>query len=87
MASDEEEYVIDNAHFHNDGIFSFGESFFDTGFRDGGGLFVHRRHRGNGECFCLYLFSMSYHGYQSNNPSDGPEMRPLRRRQQPTLFS
>ncbi|KAF9475538.1 hypothetical protein BDN70DRAFT_996350 [Pholiota conissans] len=48
MASDDEEYVIDNGHIHNDGgIFSFGEAFFDTGFRDGGGLFVHRRHRGN----------------------------------------
>ncbi|KAF8973258.1 hypothetical protein BDZ97DRAFT_1912814 [Flammula alnicola] len=47
MASDEEEFVIDNGHFHNDGIFSFGEAFINAGLRDGGGLFVHRRHRGN----------------------------------------
>lgn len=55
MASDEEEYVIDNGHFHNDGIFSFGEAFFDAGIRDGGGLFVHRRNRGPG-AFLYNLF-------------------------------
>ena len=43
MASNEEGYVIDNSQFHSDGIFSFGEAFFDAGIRDNRGLFVHRR--------------------------------------------
>lgn len=47
MGSDEEEFVIENGNFHNDGIFSFGDAFVNPGIRDGGGLFVHRRHRGN----------------------------------------
>ncbi|KDR75882.1 hypothetical protein GALMADRAFT_248624 [Galerina marginata CBS 339.88] len=47
LASDEEEFVIDNSHFHNDGIFSFGDAFINAGARDIGGLFVHRRHRIN----------------------------------------
>ena len=45
MGSDEEEFVIENGNFHNDGIFSFGDAFVNPGIRDG--LFVHRRHRGN----------------------------------------
>lgn len=54
MASDEEEYVIDHGHFHNDGIFSFGD-FFDAGLRDGGGLFVHRRNRSTGMSMFWYI--------------------------------
>ena len=46
MGSDEEEFVIENGNF-NDGIFSFGDAFMNPGIRDGPGLFVHRRHRGN----------------------------------------
>ena len=48
MGSDEEEFVLENGNFSNDGIFSFGDIFVNPGSRDGGGLFVHRRHRGNG---------------------------------------
>lgn len=48
MASDEEEFVVDNGHFTSEGIFSFGDTFITAGTRDGAGLFVHRRHRGNG---------------------------------------
>jgi len=48
MASDEEEFVVDNGHFTGEGIFSFGDTFITAGTRDGPGLFVHRRHRGNG---------------------------------------
>jgi E3 ubiquitin-protein ligase HUWE1 len=47
MGSDEEEFVLEHGNFH-DGIFSFGDVFVNPGSRDGGGLFVHRRHRGNG---------------------------------------
>ena len=47
MGSDEEEFVLEHGNFH-DGIFSFGNVFVNPGSRDGGGLFVHRRHRGNG---------------------------------------
>ncbi|KAF8906522.1 hypothetical protein CPB84DRAFT_1675694 [Gymnopilus junonius] len=46
IASDEEEFILDHGHFHNDGILSFGEAFINTGARDIGGLFV-RRHRSN----------------------------------------
>ncbi|KAH9485384.1 E3 ubiquitin-protein ligase ptr1 [Psilocybe cubensis] len=45
MASDEDEFALDHHHFHNDGIFSFGEAFVNSAARDLGGLFVHRRHR------------------------------------------
>ena len=47
MGSDEEEFVLEHANFH-DGIFSFGDVFVNPSSRDGGGLFIHRRHRGNG---------------------------------------
>ena len=45
VGSDEEEFVLEHGNFH-DGIFSFGDVFINPGSRDGGGLFVHRRHRG-----------------------------------------
>ena len=48
MGSDEEEFVLQSGNFNNDGIFSFGDIFVNPGSRDGGGLFIHRRHRGNG---------------------------------------
>lgn len=48
MASDDEEFVVDNGHFAGEGIFSFGDTFITAGTRDGAGVFVHRRHRGNG---------------------------------------
>jgi hypothetical protein len=48
MASDDEEFVVDNGHFTSEGIFSFGDTFITAGTRDGAGVFVHRRHRGNG---------------------------------------
>ena len=47
MGSDEDEFVLETGNFHHDGIFSFGDIFVNPGSRDGGGLFVHRRHRGN----------------------------------------
>ncbi|KIM40119.1 hypothetical protein M413DRAFT_446273 [Hebeloma cylindrosporum] len=47
MASDEEEFVVDNGHFTGEGLFNFGDTFITAGTRDGAGLFVHRRHRGN----------------------------------------
>ena len=47
VGSDDEEFVLEHGNFH-DGIFSFGDVFINPGSRDGGGLFVHRRHRGNG---------------------------------------
>ena len=47
VGSDEEEFVLEHGNFQ-DGIFSFGDVFINPGSRDGGGLFVHRRHRGNG---------------------------------------
>ena len=47
MGSDEEEFVLENGNLHNDNIFSFGDAFVNPGIRDGAGLTVHRRHRGN----------------------------------------
>jgi len=49
MASDEEDFAVENGNFENAGIF-FGDTFLNAGARDIGGLFVHRRHRSNGQC-------------------------------------
>jgi len=49
MASDEDEFLLDNGNFGHDGIFSVGHTFLNaTNVRDAGGLFVHRRQRHNG---------------------------------------
>lgn len=84
MASDEEEFVVDNGHFTSEGIFSFGDTFITAGTRDGAGLFVHRRHRGNGlssninfmnKKFLLTIFQLldQQPFGRSRNPPAAPE--------------
>src|SRR5882757_4775588 len=72
MESDEE-FVFEPGSFNNDGIFSFGDIFVNPGSRDGGGLFVHRRHRGN-VIFSLAENILIFLNYKTTNRSADQEM-------------
>jgi hypothetical protein len=75
VGSDEEEFLLEHGNFH-DGIFSFGDVFINPGSREGGGLFVHRRHRGNGILSSANNININIDFSLNNRP---PTVQPIKK--------